>query len=104
MAAGSPAELEQRAARLGVDYLLVAEIAELKVSKPGGLTKVMKATAKEAPKDITEAKMSVQLVAPGAKPRLSKTTSGKLQRSKTRQQFLDGSLGRGGNRSLGGNA
>lgn len=77
MAAGSPSELEQRATKLGVDYLLVAEVSELKVSKPGGLTKVMKATAKEAPKDITEAKMTVQLVAPGAKPRLSKTTSGK---------------------------
>jgi hypothetical protein len=77
MAAGTPAELETRARELGVDYLLVADITELKASKPGGWTKVMKATAKEDARDITEAKLNVQLVAPGAKPRLSTNTSGK---------------------------
>ena len=35
---------------------------------------------------------------------LPKTSSGKLQRSKTRQQFLEGTVGREGNRSLGSNA
>ena len=35
---------------------------------------------------------------------LPKTSSGKLQRSKTRQQFLDGTVGKEGNRSLGSNA
>lgn len=34
---------------------------------------------------------------------LPKTSSGKLQRAKTRQQYLDGTLGREGNRSLGSN-
>ncbi len=34
---------------------------------------------------------------------LPKTSSGKLQRSKTRQQYLDGTVGREGNRALGGN-
>ena len=77
MAAGSQAELDARARELGVDYLLLSEIAELKVSKPGGFTKVMKATAKEEARDITEAKLNVQLVPVGGKPRLSKSTSGK---------------------------
>jgi hypothetical protein len=77
MAAASPGELDARAKELGVDYLVVAEITELKTSKPGGLTKVMKATAKEEARDITEAKLNMQLVAPGSKPRLSKSASGK---------------------------
>ena len=40
---------------------------------------MLKTTAgdKDAGKDITEAKLSVQLVPPGGKPRLSTTTSGK---------------------------
>jgi hypothetical protein len=75
--AGSPAELDARARELGVDYLLLAEITELKVSKPGGFTKVLKATAKEEARDITEAKLNVQLVPLGGKPRLSKNASGK---------------------------
>lgn len=77
MATGTQAELDARANELGVDYLLIAEITELKASKPGGLTKAMKATAKEETRDITEAKLNVQLVAPGAKPRLSTNASGK---------------------------
>jgi hypothetical protein len=77
MAAGTPSELEARARELGVDYLLMAEITELKVSKPGGLTKIMKATANEQTRDITEAKLNVQLVPPGGKARLTKNTSGK---------------------------
>lgn len=78
MAAASPEQLQARATDLGVDYLLIAEITELKASKPGGITKMMKVTSGEgAAKDITEAKMSVQLVPPGGKPRLSTATSGK---------------------------
>ncbi|MEP6782336.1 MAG: hypothetical protein ABI983_01630 [Acidobacteriota bacterium] len=77
MAAAPQAELDARARDLGVDYLLLAEITALKASKPGGITKVMKSTAKEEARDITEAKLNVQLVAPGAKPRLTKNTSGK---------------------------
>jgi hypothetical protein len=77
MAAGSPAELNARAAQLGVDYLLIAEVTDLKVSKPGGLTKIMKNTAGEGAGDITEAKLNVQLMPLGGKPRLSKTSSGK---------------------------
>lgn len=46
-------------------------------SKPGRLTSIMKSTAKEEARDITEAKVSVQLVPPGGKPRLSKTSNGK---------------------------
>jgi len=77
MAAAPQAELDARAKELGVDYLLLAEITDLKTSKPGGLTKVMKATAKEETKDITEAKLILQLVPPGGKARLTKNASGK---------------------------
>ena len=78
MTAAPPAELAARAIELGVDYLLVAEINDLKVSKPGGLTRMMKVTAGDAAtKDITEAKVNVQLLAPGSKPRLSKSANGK---------------------------
>jgi len=78
MAAGSAADLDARARELGVDYLLMAEISDMKASKPGGITKVMKATAKEEARDITEAKLNVQLVpVGGGKPRLAKSASGK---------------------------
>jgi hypothetical protein len=77
MAAAPQAALEARARELGMDYLVVAEVTELKTSKPGGFTKVMKATAKEDARDITEAKLTMQLVPPGGKPRLSKNSSGK---------------------------
>jgi hypothetical protein len=77
MAAAPQAELDARARELGVDYLLIAEVMELKASKPGGLTKMMKKTAGEDSRDITEAKLSVQLVPPGGKARLSKNSSGK---------------------------
>jgi len=78
MAAATPSALDARAIELGVDYLLVAEITDLKASKPGGLTRIVKNTAGEgANRDITEAKLNVQLVPPGGKPRMSKTSSGK---------------------------
>ena len=78
MAAAAPSALDARAKELGVDYLLVAEITDLKTSKPGGLTRMVKNTAGEgANRDITEAKLNVQLVPPGGKPRMSKTSSGK---------------------------
>ena len=77
MAAAPQAALDARARELGIDYLVVAEVTELKTSKPGGFTKVMKATAKEEARDITEAKLTMQLVPPGGKPRLSKNSSGK---------------------------
>ena len=78
MAAAPQAELDARAKELGVDYLLIAEITDMKASKPGGITKMMKATAKEEARDITEAKLNVQLVpVGGGKPRLAKNASGK---------------------------
>ena len=78
MASAPQSELETRAKELGADYLLIAEVTDLKASKPGGISKMMKATAGESTtKDITEAKLSVQLVPPGGKPRLTTNASGK---------------------------
>ena len=80
LAAMPQAELDQRAKELGADFVLVAQITELKASKPGGLSRMMKVTAgqQDANKDITEAKVTVQLVpAGGGKTRFSTNTSGK---------------------------
>jgi len=77
MAAAPMADLQSRAADLGADYLLLAEITELKASKAGGLTRMMKVAASEGAKDITQAKMIVSLVPPGGRPALSTTVSAK---------------------------
>ena len=58
MAAAPPAALDALAKDLKVDYLLIAEVTDLKASKPGGLTKIMKNTAGEGSgKDITRSKV-----------------------------------------------
>jgi hypothetical protein len=69
--------VDARAKDLNVDYLLIAEVTDLKSSKPGGITKLMKNTAGEGGKEITEAKLNIQLLPPGGKPRLAKSSSGK---------------------------
>jgi hypothetical protein len=43
MAAGSPADLQRHAAEQGYDYVLLAEVSELKVAKAGGIGGLMKA-------------------------------------------------------------
>ncbi len=96
MAAASPAELQQRAKELGYDYLLLAEVTELKVSKPGAFGGLMKAAsgvaagrggaagaaagaagAAAAPKDNTESSIAVKLLQADGKQRLSTTAKGK---------------------------
>ena len=63
LAAAPQEELNAYAKDLGCDYLLVAQITELKASKPGRLGRMIKATAGEATnKDVTEAKLTLQLV------------------------------------------
>jgi hypothetical protein len=78
LATAPQAELDAQARALGADYLLVAQITELKASKPGRLGRLVRRTAGEsAEKDVTEAKLSVQLVPVGAaKPKMSTTTDG----------------------------
>jgi hypothetical protein len=77
LAAAPPDELNAYATDLGCDYLLIAQITELKASKPGRIGRLIKSTAGEAPKDVTEAKLTLQLTPVGAaKPRLSTNTSG----------------------------
>ena len=77
MAAAPMADLQARAAGLGADYLLLAEITELKASKAGGITRMVKAAASEGAKEITQAKMIVSLVPPGGRPALTTTVSAK---------------------------
>jgi hypothetical protein len=77
LAAASQDELHAYAKDIGCDFLLIAQITELKASKPGRIGRMIKATAGEAPKDVTEAKLTMQLVPVGAaKPRYSTNTSG----------------------------
>ena len=77
LAAAPQDELNAYAKDIGLDFLLLAQITELKASKPGRIGRMIKATAGEAPKDVTEAKITLQLMPVGAaKPRLSTNTSG----------------------------
>ena len=78
LAAAPQAELHAHAKDLGCDYLLVSQITELKASKPGRIGRMIKASAGESTtKDVTEAKLTLQLVpVGGAKPRFSTNTSG----------------------------
>ena len=79
--AGAQPELLQHTAAGSGDYLLVAEITELKVSKGGGLGGVLKAASKVTgagpTKDPTEAAIVVKLVQPDGKTRVSTTVKGK---------------------------
>jgi len=77
LAAAPQDELHAYAKELGCDYVLIANITELKASKPGRIGRMIKATAGETPRDVTEAKLTVQLVpVGGAKPRYSTNKSG----------------------------
>jgi hypothetical protein len=78
MASAPQAELNAHAKELGCDYLLMAQITELKASKPGRIGRLVKKTAGESTdKDVTEAKVTVQLVPVGAaKPKMQATTEG----------------------------
>lgn len=77
LAAAPQEELNAYAKDVGLDFLLLAQITELKASKPGRIGRMIKATAGEEPKDVTEAKITLQLTPVGAaKPRLSTNTSG----------------------------
>ena len=79
---GSQADVMQQAAAHGFDYVLVAEVTELKASKAGGgLGGALKAASKLAgggtAQDPTEATVSIKLLQPDGKPRLSSNVKGK---------------------------
>ena len=78
LATASQTDLNEHAKELGCDYLLMAQITELKASKPGRIGRLVKKTAGESTeKEVTEAKLSVQLLPVGAaKPKMSATTEG----------------------------
>ena len=96
MAAAPQADLQKRAGEFGYDYVLLAEVAELKASKPGRFGGLMRAAsgvaggrggvagaaagaagAAAAPQENTEASVAVKLLQPDGKQRLSTTTKGK---------------------------
>ena len=88
MAAAAPAELQKRAAELGYDYLLMAEVTELKASKPGRVGGLLRAASSVAggrnavpgapqQEEVTESSLAVKLLGADGKQRLSTTTKGK---------------------------
>lgn len=98
MPATTPAEAQKRAGEMGADFVLLAEVSELKVNKPGAFGGLMKAAGGVAggrggvsgmaagaaagaaggpPKENTESSIQVKLVQPDGKQRLSTTTKGK---------------------------
>src|SRR5688572_25285639 len=96
MPAATPAEAQKRAGEIGADYVLFAEVSELKVNKPGAFGGLMKAAGgvaggragmagaaagaaagATAPKENTESSVQVKLVQPDGKQRLSTTAKGK---------------------------
>ena len=98
MAAATPAELQKRAGDMGADFVLFAEVSELKVNKPSAFGGLMKAAGGVAggragaagaaagaaagvaggtPQGNTESSVAVKLVQPDGKQRLSTTAKGK---------------------------
>jgi hypothetical protein len=79
--AASQPDLAQQAGAHGFDYVLVAEVTELKVPK-GGLGGMLRSASKVAgaaasSKEPTEASVAIKLVQPDGKARLSSTVKGK---------------------------
>jgi hypothetical protein len=66
VAGSSAAAVEQDAARLECDYLLFAEIVEIKTSKPGRVGGMMRRATGEAAKDSHEVKLNYKLFAAAA--------------------------------------
>lgn len=80
MAAAPHGELLQQANARGLDYVLVADITEMKVggSRFGGVAKAMsKVAGTGQEKPATEASVAWQLLQPDGKVRLSSTSKGK---------------------------
>jgi hypothetical protein len=81
--AGAQPDLVQQAAAHGYDYVLLVEITDLKVSKAGGgLGGMLKAASKVtggggSNEDPAEAAITLKLVQPDGKPRLTTTVKGK---------------------------
>jgi hypothetical protein len=80
--AGDQADIAQVAGSHGYDYVLVAEITDLKVAKAGGgLGGLVKAASKVAGggtgQDPTEAAVTIKLVQPDGKARYTTTAKGK---------------------------
>jgi hypothetical protein len=80
--AGSQPDLVQQAGAHGYDYVLVAEITDLKASKAGGglggmLKAASKVTGGGSNEDPAEAAVTIKLVQPDGKSRFTTTVKGK---------------------------
>lgn len=97
MAAAPPADLQKRAAELGYDYVVLADVTELKTSKAGRFGGLMKAATGAATagrggaagavagaagnaalsNETTEASLAIKLVQPDGKQKMSTNAKGK---------------------------
>jgi len=79
--AASQGDLVQLATSHGYDYVLMAEVTDLKVSKGGGLGGMLKAASKikasGSGQDPTEASVTIKLLQPDGKAKFSTTVKGK---------------------------
>lgn len=66
LAGNSVAAIEQNAARLQCDFLLLAEVVEAKTSKPGRMSGLSRVTGGGPPKDSHDVKVDYKLFAVGA--------------------------------------
>lgn len=66
LAGNSVAAIEQNAARLQCDFLLLAEVVEAKTSKPGRMSGLARVTGGGPPKDSHDVKVDYKLFAVGA--------------------------------------
>ena len=73
-------------------------VVESRTQNPDALKETVKQRVNE---QLQLTASEVFIAAPGSLP---KTSSGKLQRAKTRAQYMEGSLGKEGSRTLGGNS
>jgi hypothetical protein len=75
LAGSSVAEIEQNAARMQCDYLLLADVIEAKTSKPGRMSSLSRVAGGGPPKDSHDVKVDYKLFAVGASqaPKLSGT-------------------------------
>jgi hypothetical protein len=97
MAAAPQADLQKHAAEQGYDYIVLADVTELKTSKPGRLGGLMKAATSGATagrggvggavagaagnaavsQDTTEASLAIKLIQPDGKQKMSTNAKGK---------------------------
>jgi acyl-CoA synthetase (AMP-forming)/AMP-acid ligase II len=85
-------------ARPGKESEEIVVVVETRASEPAELERIRAEVARRVRQEVGVPPADVVCLAPGSLP---KTSSGKLQRRKTRSQYLAGELGQEGTRTMG---